>query len=111
MVSYSLIDNYDDICNGITNSYVINGFVENPLIAGMIVTFITLSIVLLINSNDITKIFVIASFINTIFLLFHAHALKKKITDNTGGAELKREFDSITTNIEGTEGDFVPPKD
>ena len=68
------------------NSFVGSLLTRNPLIAGMIVTIIVM-IIAYWNSNA-TKVFILASLINMVYLLFHAHCVKNDMIKkyNTGEA-------------------------
>lgn len=111
MPCYSLTNTVNNMCDNITNSYICNGFVKNPIIAGMVVTFITIFIIYISKTENLTKLFVIGSLCNIIYLFFHAHALKQTIGGREQTNNLLQEFTGIKTIIGGDSDEFTPPKE
>lgn len=111
MTYYSLTNTVNQLCDNITNSYICNGFVKNPIVAGMVVTFITILIIYISKTENLTKLFVIASLCNVIYLFFHTHALKQGLGGKQHANGLIEEFDGIKTVVGGTEDEFKPPKE
>ena len=110
MGTYSLTNSINNICGGVTKSYICNGFVKNPIIAGMVVTFITILIIYISKTNNLTKIFVTAALCNIVYLFFHTHAITESIGGKQSSNNLVTEFTNIKTQVAG--GDvFSPPED
>ena len=109
MASYSLTRSINKLSGGICNGYISNGFCKNPIIAGMIVTFITLFIIYAFKITNSTKIFVIASLANTCYLFFHAKCLTQSISVGQSSNNLIAEFEG--TRISGGNNEFVPSDD
>lgn len=112
MISYSLTNTVNDLSDNITNSYICNGFVKNPIIAGMVVSFITIFIIYISRTKNLTKLFIICSLCNIIYLFFHVHALKQTIDNKQRTNNLLEEFTGIKTTVSNnSEDEFSPPKE
>ncbi len=94
MVSYYKISALGKWKDSICDSYVVGGLIKNPIIAGMIVTIITMMIAYYYGASNsqTTRIFVFASLTNTAFLLFHASTVKKQITEKIEGNGIANEL-------------------
>ena len=109
---YSLTTSVNNACSNVTDSYITNGFVKNPIIAGMVVSFTTIVVLYLSKTENLTKLFIMASLINITYLFFHTHAIKSYIGGKAQSANLKTEFDNIATvgALGGSkEEEFKPP--
>ena len=111
MACYSLTNTVNRMCDNITDSYICNGFVKNPIVAGMVVSFITIFIIYISKTENLTKLFVICSLCNIIYLFFHAHALKQTLGNKQHADNLLEEFTGIKTIIGGDNDEFSPPKE
>ena len=109
MVSYSLSKTVNKITGGLCNSYITSGFVRNPVIAGMIVTLITLLIVYYSKSRDMTRLFVLASLANISYLFFHTYTLSSYIKSKGTKSNLLSEFTGIYAQEEIGETDEYRP--
>ena len=103
---YDLSGGIDKFSDDMINSYIGNGFVSNPIIAALVVTFITIFIIYISKTTDLTKIFVGASLLNCIYLFFHMKAVKVSIEKKLSTNNLVAEFANIKTNIGGGEEEF-----
>jgi hypothetical protein len=95
MGSYSLSRSINNLTGGICKSYIASGFVRNPIIAGMVVTIITLLIVYYSKSRNLTRLFVLASLANITYLFFHTYALRTYIKTKGTNSNLLSEFTGI----------------
>lgn len=76
---YNLSESVNQLTDDILNSYAMHMFVYNPIIAAMIVTFVTMMIYQL-SKKDMARIYVMATFINVCYLFFHIEAMKRKLS-------------------------------
>ena len=111
MKSYSLGETVNKITGGICESYISSGFVRNPIIAGMIVTIITLLIVNYTKNKDTTKIFILATLANVAYLFFHTHALSSYIKNKGVNSNLVTEFNGIIAEEDIGEVEIYKPKE
>ena len=97
------------MCENLCNSYITRGFVRSPIIAGMVVTLITLMIVYYSKTRDVTRLFILASLANMGYLFFHTYALSTSIKSRGASSNLLSEFTGLyaTEGIEGGE-EFKP---
>ena len=110
MGSYSLSKTVNNMSEGICNSYIASGFVRNPIIAGMVVTLITLIIFYYSKSKDTTRLFVLASLANITYLFFHTYALSNYIRSKGTSSNLLAEFSGIYAVTGGDDKhEFKPP--
>ena len=109
MGSFSLSNTVNNITGGLSKSYIGNGFVRNPIIAGLVVTFVTIFIIYVSKTNSLTKIFVVAALINIAYLFFHCHCIQKNITEKQSTSNLVDEYSNIKTCVGGVNDEFHPP--
>lgn len=109
MVSYSLSKSVNNLSEGICSSYIASGFVRNPIIAGMVVTLITLFIFSYSKNKDTTRIFILASLANIAYLFFHTYALSNYIRSKGVSSNLLTEFSGIYAMGGEDKNEFKPP--
>lgn len=83
MGCYGLSESINQLTDDVLNSYALHMFVYNPIIAAMIVTFVTMAIYQLSkkkNNDDVIRIYVMATFVNVCYLFFHIEAMKRKLS-------------------------------
>lgn len=111
MGCYRLGDTINNLTESIMNSYAISPFVKNPLIAGIIVTCITMAIYEFSKcKKDLGKIFVISSMINVCYMFFNIETMHRQIR-NKSGADLDytqfmeiRDSDNLPHELESEPG-------
>ena len=95
MGCYSLTNTINKSCDTIVNSYILGGFLKNPIIAGLIVTFTTVLVFYLSKSDNLTNVFIISALINVVIMLFHTKAAAHSIENNQSSCNLRREYSAI----------------
>lgn len=91
MGCYGLSESVNQLTDDILNSYALHMFVYNPIIAAMIVTFVTMAIYQLSkrkNNDDIIRIYIISAFVNVCYLFFHIEAMKRKLASSSVTEEM-----------------------
>lgn len=106
---FSLSDSVNNCSDYLINSYCFS-FIRNPIIAGFVVTFITIAIYHYSASKDNYKrIFVCSSALNICVLFFHATALTKFIEGKDRSNKMTERFNAIQGGGDdvGTEEKFT----
>lgn len=103
---YSLSETVNDCSDFVINS-CIGSFVRNPMIAGIIVSFITISVYYYGNmKKNMTRVFIIATALNTVFLFMHTEGLVRSIEGKDKTTKIAERFNYIQGG--DTPDEFVP---
>lgn len=107
MSYYSLSDTVNSCSDFIIDS-CIGGFVRNPIIAGIIVTFITIAVINVTGNKNLKRSFVIGTAINTAFLFVHTEGLTRYLQGKDRSSKLAARFNQIQESGVEPEDEFIP---